>query len=65
MPVMDGYEALKQIIAYDPKAVIYVITADIQKKAQERVMASGATAIKTKPIEEESLAKIFSTLMRD
>jgi two-component system chemotaxis response regulator CheY len=65
MPVMDGYEALDQIMAFDKDACVYVITADIQKKAKERVLASGAVALETKPIDEERLAKIFSCIKQD
>lgn len=65
MPVMDGYEALDQIMAYDKGACVYVITADIQKKAQEKVLASGAAALETKPIDEERLAKIFSRINQE
>ena len=65
MPVMDGYEALNQIMIYDENARVFIITADIQKKAKERVLASGARSIETKPIEEERLEKIFSSLGKD
>jgi two-component system chemotaxis response regulator CheY len=60
MPVMDGYEALDRIIDHDQHALVYVITADIQKKAKQRVLAAGAAAIETKPIDEKRLARIFS-----
>lgn len=60
MPVMDGFDALDAIMAFDSGARVHVVTADIQKKSQERVMASGATSIEKKPIEEERLADIFS-----
>lgn len=62
MPVMDGYEALCQIMAYDNRACVYVVTADIQAKAKEKVLASGAIAIEPKPIGEERMGKIFSSI---
>ncbi|MDO8454484.1 MAG: response regulator, partial [Sulfurimonas sp.] len=34
MPVMDGYEALKQIMALDKDAQVIVISADIQSEAK-------------------------------
>lgn len=65
MPVMDGYEALEQIIAYDNDARVYVITADIQKKAMEKVNGLGATALECKPIDEKRMAKIFASIQQD
>ncbi len=65
MPVMDGFEALKQIKAHDNDALVYIITADIQKKAMERVIADGARGIEKKPIDEERLEEIFSELEKD
>ena len=61
MPVMDGFEALKQIMAYDTQACVYVVTADIQAKSKEKVMENGATSMEMKPISEERLAEIFAS----
>ncbi len=65
MPVMDGFEALRQIIAFDKKAIVYIISADIQSKAKERVLSDGAVGIENKPIDEHRLEKIFSLLQKD
>lgn len=62
MPVMDGFEALSIIMEYDPKAVVYVVTADVQAKSVEIVMAAGAKGLESKPISEDRLAEIFSHL---
>ncbi len=62
MPVMDGFEALNHIIAYDKHATVYVVTADVQAQSREKVMASGATSMAAKPISEERLAEIFATV---
>ncbi len=62
MPVMDGFEALPLIIAHDPNAIVYVVTADVQAKSKEKVMASGAKSMEAKPISEERLAEIFASL---
>ncbi len=62
MPVMDGFEALEKIMAFDSNARVHIVTADIQKKSQERVMASGATSVEQKPIEAQRLAELLSTL---
>jgi two-component system chemotaxis response regulator CheY len=62
---MDGYEALALIREHDPGAVVYVVTADIQAKARERVLAAGAAGKETKPIEERRLAEIIASLGRE
>lgn len=62
MPVMDGFQALEIIRAHDPDAQVYVITADIQAKARERVLALGATGIEKKPIDENRLTQILDTI---
>ncbi len=62
MPVMDGFTALPLILKHDPKAVVYVVTADVQAKSKEKVMANGATSLEEKPISEERLAEIFASL---
>ena len=62
MPVMDGYEALNRMRAINPDALIVICTADIQPKAKERVLASGAHAILSKPISSEELEKVMHEL---
>jgi two-component system chemotaxis response regulator CheY len=53
MPVMDGYEALEEIIKYDSSALVIVLTADIQKKAREKVKDLGGFKIIPKPPSRE------------
>lgn len=60
MPVMDGFEALTHIMDYDPQAKVYVITADVQSKSKEKVLAAGASGFEAKPISEVRLVKILS-----
>lgn len=62
MPVMDGFEALEKIRAFDRDARVFIITADIQAKAREKVLGLGAAGIEKKPIDENRLAEIFATL---
>jgi two-component system, chemotaxis family, chemotaxis protein CheY len=49
MPVMDGFEALEEIRKVDPAALVIVLTADIQQKTVEKVMAAGALTVVPKP----------------
>jgi len=64
MPVMNGFQALAEIKKADPDAVVIVLTADVQQKTIDRVMAAGAAMVVPKPpsaeIIEESLAKVDS-----
>ncbi len=51
MPVMDGYEAVKQIVEFDKDAKIIVVSADIQEGAKEKVKENGAIGFINKPID--------------
>ncbi|MFT5698649.1 MAG: two-component system chemotaxis response regulator CheY [Desulforhopalus sp.] len=62
MPVMDGFGALPLIKEHNPKAIVFVITADIQAKSKEKVMELGATSMEAKPISEKRLAEIFASI---
>ncbi|CAG36283.1 response regulator [Desulfotalea psychrophila] len=62
MPVMDGFEALTLIMAHDPQAIVYIVTADVQAKSKEKVVASGATEMEAKPISAERLTEILASL---
>ena len=64
MPVMDGFEALARIREYDENALVYIVTADIQAKSKERVLAAGAVRVENKPITEQRLIEIFSSLQK-
>ncbi len=59
MPVMDGYQALNEIMAIDPDAQVVVVTADIQPHAQKRVLEGGAKSVCPKPINDEKMLNIF------
>lgn len=60
MPVLDGYDALKQIKNIDGNAIIVVLTADIQPKSLSIVMASGAYTVIKKPARAKSIEDIFT-----
>ncbi|MFT5835520.1 MAG: two-component system chemotaxis response regulator CheY [Sulfurimonas sp.] len=59
MPVMDGYEALVEIMKIDPDAQVIVVSADIQVVARERVLKLGAKNMCPKPINNEKMQNIF------
>jgi two-component system chemotaxis response regulator CheY len=55
MPVMDGMQALQQIIKIDPKAVVVVCTADVQMKTIFKVMNLGALMVVRKPVSKQAI----------
>ncbi len=62
MPVMDGFEAIKEICAYDKSAKIIVISADIQELSMKKAKENGAIGFIKKPIGQENLKSMLSTL---
>jgi len=61
MPILDGFGALKKIREIDAEALVVMISADRQKSTKEKVLTLGASAIISKPIEEEEFR---STLLK-
>ncbi len=45
MPVLDGYETLEAMRQHGLTVPVYVVSGDIQPKAQARVMELGAKAL--------------------
>jgi two-component system chemotaxis response regulator CheY len=60
MPVMDGMQALQEIIKIDPKAVVIVCTADVQMKTIFKVMNLGALMVVRKPINKQAIDDALS-----
>ncbi len=60
MPVMDGFEALEEIRKADPEAVVVVLTADIQQKTVNKVMALGAATVTPKPPSAEKIEQALA-----
>ncbi len=55
MPVLDGIEALKQLIAKDPGAKVVMVTALGQKSMVLEAIRAGARDFIVKPFEPERL----------
>lgn len=53
MPIVDGFEALERIRTINPEALVVMISADRQKTTKEKVLALGASAIISKPVDEQ------------
>ncbi|ABD80164.1 response regulator [Saccharophagus degradans] len=59
MPVLDGFGVLEAVKNEGLKAVIIVISGDIQPAAHERVMALGALEFIKKPVSKEKLGEVL------
>ena len=59
MPDMDGYQVLETLREEDLNCLVIVVSADVQEKAQERVLAMGAIAFIRKPITAEGLRDVL------
>lgn len=62
MPEMDGYEALPKLLELNPQAKIIVVSADVQQKAKEKVIALGAQLHIQKPINADKMQDILEML---
>ena len=56
MPVMNGFEALQEIMNIDSRAIVIIATADVQVKAIARAQELGAFSVIKKPPSKESVA---------
>lgn len=59
MPEMDGFQTLQELRKMDSNARVVIVTADIQPKAQEKVLAMGALEVVPKPPSKEKMAAIL------
>jgi two-component system chemotaxis response regulator CheY len=55
MPVMNGFQALEEIIKFDPKAMVIILTADVQIKAVAKAHELGAFSVLKKPPSKEAI----------
>jgi len=62
MPEMDGYQVLTHLKQHHEKAVVIVISADIQPQAQAMVNALGAYRFLKKPLDPQMLAETLKEL---
>ena len=57
MPIMDGIEALKEIIAYDSDARVIMLTAAGQQSKIVEAVKAGAAEFITKPFEKDEVIR--------
>lgn len=60
MPVLDGFGVLEAVKKEGLKAIVIVISGDIQPEAKERVSSLGALAFIQKPVSKDKLATTLS-----
>ncbi len=59
MPELDGYGTLEQMRSFDLSVPVFVVSGDIQPKAQERVLGLGAKHFIKKPVAKEALSDLL------
>ncbi|MCX8129335.1 MAG: response regulator [Clostridia bacterium] len=62
MPELDGIGAVKEIMAFDPKAKIIMVSAMGQKLMVIDAIQAGAKGFIVKPFKEEAIASALKTL---
>ncbi len=63
MPILDGYNAAKEIRMVNSKIPIIALTADTIGDVLERVLSSGMNAMITKPFQPESIKEKIHSLL--
>lgn len=63
MPVMDGLEALKQIMEYDKNAKVIMVTAAGQKTKMVDAIKYGAAEFLAKPFETDQIITIINRVL--
>ena len=63
MPKKDGFTVVKEIIEYDPKAKIILITASDDQKIINQCLDNGATTYISKPFDFNSVLKSISDIL--
>ncbi|HOC59206.1 MAG: response regulator [Syntrophaceae bacterium] len=60
MPVMNGFEALQEIMSLDQRAIVVIATADVQIKAIARAHDLGAFSVLKKPPNKDNIAAVIA-----
>lgn len=62
MPVVNGFDATKEINTADNNAKIIIVSADIQEFAMQKAKENGAIGFIKKPINKDNLESMLSKL---
>jgi two-component system, chemotaxis family, chemotaxis protein CheY len=60
MPKATGYQVLESMKKEGSDSIVIVVSADVQPKARERVVALGARAMVHKPLDKEKIEAILA-----
>jgi len=63
MPIMDGYEATKEIRKFSTKVPIIAVTAFAYASDEQKVMENGFDAYMAKPINANQLRRQITTIL--
>jgi len=63
MPEMSGIAALKEIMEYDPKANVVMVTAIGQEALVREAVTNGAKSFLVKPFTEEQLINVLNKVL--
>jgi two-component system chemotaxis response regulator CheY len=64
MPNLNGIDAVKQIIKFDPKAKIIMVSAMGQELLVEEAIQSGAKAFIIKPFQPEKVLETVESVLK-
>lgn len=62
MPIVDGFEATKEICNFDKNAKIIIVSADIQEGSMEKAKLNGAVGFINKPANPKNLSIMLEKL---
>ncbi len=65
MPQKDGLTVVKEVMAYDPKAKIILITASDDQKIIQQCLDYGASSYISKPFDFKSVLKSIKDLIKE
>jgi CheY-like chemotaxis protein len=63
MPLMDGFEATRQIRAFKPQLPVVALTAHVTTEDENAAIAAGCTEYVTKPVTKTRLLEIIDNLL--
>lgn len=64
MPVLDGIEALREIMDYDKSAKVIMVTAAGQRSKMLEAIKFGASDFLSKPFEKDMIISIIDNVLR-
>jgi CheY-like chemotaxis protein len=64
MEEMNGFDLLRKLKEFDPRARVVIATADVQGSTGDEAMRRGACAIITKPLESAGVFQALQTALQ-